>query len=264
MPSQKHLPPEVRGLTTMIALAIIVCLVAVGCTKSTVLESGPTVRTTTTTLLIRPVPNGGAELPDAPSPDDTATSSSPTTPTTAAATPGSTTTPAAPAVHQSTKATHTAITSAPTTRPAAQSAQAATSATPKAAPSTTTTAPTPSTTTTTILPTNPANIVATASPSFAVQGATQVFEYALSDPTSGPAPTVSSCTGVDYVIGQSGGYVLAPFQTTLSCSTPGEILRTLPADAPLGAYDFCVTVAASTAAPVCTAYYVISFAGPAR
>jgi hypothetical protein len=70
---------------------------------------------------------------------------------------------------------------------------------------------------------------------------------------------VPGCTGTDYLLGPSGGYILAPFQTTFTCDNPGQILRTLPADAPLGAYQFCTTIDASPAATVCTAYYIINF-----
>jgi hypothetical protein len=258
MPSLAVLRTARRGLALPILAAVALAALAAGCTQSTLLESQAKARSTTTTMGIRPVPNGGTQLPDAPSSTDT------TTATTGSAGPTTTGAPSVSSV-QSATATKTPSTTRPratsTTQPAAQS-KAATSATPKAVTTTTTTAPPPpppsSTTTTTSLPTNPNGIIATVSPSFAVQGSTQLFQYALSDPGSGPVPSLTSCTGTDYMLDSSGGYVLAPFQSTWDCSTGGEVLRTLPADAPLGVYQMCVALSGQPTV-VCTPYYVINF-----
>ena len=63
------------------------------------------------------------------------------------------------------------------------------------------------------------------------------------------------------MLGSSGGYIAAPFQTVLTCDTPGEILRALPGNAPLGVYEFCTTLDGSPSL-VCTAYYIINYSLP--
>jgi hypothetical protein len=237
------------------AIALAVGLAATGCTRATVLESDAANRTTTTTIAIRPVPNGGAQLPEVPDPTDApAPTSSSSTPTTAAPSVESATTvrPATPRRPKAKPATTT-------TRPNVPPAKAAATVTPT--PVTTTTVPPPSsTTTTTLLPNNPSNLVLTVNPSFAVQGSTQLFQYALSDPTSGPIPTTATCGGTDYTLSTTG-YVLAPFQSTDTCNAPGQLLRTIPADAPLGVYEFCTTVVVDPSpTTACTPYYIINFA----
>jgi hypothetical protein len=98
----------------------------------------------------------------------------------------------------------------------------------------------------------------TVSPTVAFPGSQQVFQYALTDPSSGPTPTLSSCTGVDYLL-TSTGYVAAAFQTLLDCNTVGAITRTLPGDALPGIYDLCVTISGQPPSTVCTPYYVINY-----
>jgi hypothetical protein len=259
MPSLAHLRVGRPSPVASIALVIAVVFIAAGCTRATVLESDASNRSTTTTVGVRPVPNGGSELPDAPTPTDesaatkTATSDTPTTAVQPVVSVKS-------ATATKPKSSGPKTTTPPaTTRPTVPAAKA-NSGPVTAVTSTTTTAP-PASTTTTSLPANPTNIIATVSPTFATQASTQLFQFALTDPQSGPVPTDTPCAGVDYMLGSDGGYIAAPFQTALTCDTPGQILRALPANAPLGVYEFCTTLDGSPSL-VCTPYYIINYSTP--